>query len=110
MRKIIYSLLITGTFVMGGCTLPQMIKMSKEQQLTVTPDPLELHKDTVSFEMAANLPVKMLKKGTVYTLNTFYKYGEQEIALDPIEFKAEDYPNAGTEAPRITKTFSFPYS
>ncbi len=110
MRKIIYSFLIVGTFVMGGCTLPQMIKMSKDQQLTVTPNPLELHKDSVTFEMAANLPVKMLKKGTVYTLNTFYKYGDQELALEPIEFKAEDYPNAATQAPKVTKTFSFPYS
>lgn len=110
MRKIIYSFIVTGAFVMGGCTLPQMIKMSKDQQLTVTPNPLELHKDSVTFEMAANLPVKMLKKGTIYTLNTFYKYGDQELALEPIEFKAEDYPNAGTQQPKVTKTFSFPYA
>jgi hypothetical protein len=59
--------------------------------------------------MAANLPVKMLKKGTVYTVNTFYKYGDKELALDPITFKAEDYPNASTEQPRLTKNFSFAY-
>ena len=87
-----------------------MVKMSKEQQLTVTPNPLEVHKDTVDFDMAANLPVKMLKKGTVYTVNTFYKYGDQETALNPIEFKAEDYPNSATEQPRVTKKFDFPYS
>lgn len=86
-----------------------MIKMSKEQNLTVTPNPLEVHKDTVSFEMAANLPVKMLKKGTAYNLNTFYKYGDSEVAMDPITFKAEDYPNAKTEQPKTTKSFSFPY-
>ncbi|MBT1700839.1 hypothetical protein KK083_28365 [Fulvivirgaceae bacterium PWU4] len=110
MRKIVYSFLITGALTMAGCTLPKMVKMSKEQQLTVTPNPLEVHKDTVAFDMAANLPVKMLKKGTVYTVNTFYKYGEQELALDPIPFKAEDYPNAGTEQPKVTKNFSFAYA
>jgi tetratricopeptide (TPR) repeat protein len=110
MRKIVYSFLVVGTFGLGSCTLPKMVKMSKEQQLTVTPNPLEVHKDTVAFDLAANLPVKMLKKGTVYTMNTFYKYGEQELALDPIPFKAEDYPNSTTEQPKVTKNFSFAYA
>lgn len=109
MRKVVYSFLIIAALSLGGCTLPQMVKMSKDQQLTVTPNPLEVHRDTVAFDMAANLPVKMLKKGTVYTVNTFYKYGEQEVALDPIIFRAEDYPNASTEQPKTTQTFSFAY-
>ena len=73
MRKLIYSLAIIGAlaFVMQSCTLPQMIKMAKDQKLTVTPNPLEVHKDTVAFDMSANLPVKMLKKGTVYSINPY---------------------------------------
>lgn len=110
MRKLVYSFLIFAALGLAGCTLPKMVKMAKEQQLTVTPNPLEVHKDTVAFEMAANLPVKMLKKGTAYTVNTFYKHGENELALDPIEFKAEDYPNSATEQPRVSKNFSFAYA
>ena len=110
MRKVVYSFFIVAALSLAGCTLPKMVKMSKDQQLTVTPNPLEVHKDTVTFDMAANLPVKMLKKGTTYTVNTFYKYGEQEVALDPITFNANDYPNAGTEQPKATQTFSFAYS
>ena len=102
--------MICGTVTLVGCTLPKMVKMSKEQQLTVTPNPLEVHKDTVAFDMAANLPVKMLKKGTVYTVNSFYKYGTSEVALDPIPFKAEDYPNSKEEQPKVTKSFFFPYA
>ncbi len=109
MRKVVYSFLIFGALSLAGCTLPKMVKMSKEQQLTVTPNPLEVHKDTVAFDMAANLPVKMLKKGTVYTVNTFYKYGSSEVALDPLAFKAEDFPDAKTEQPKGTKSFFFPY-
>jgi hypothetical protein len=109
MRKVVYSFLIFGALSLAGCTLPKMVKMSKEQQLTVTPNPLEVHKDTVAFDMAANLPVKMLKKGTVYTVNTFYKYGSSEVALEPLVFKAEDFPNAKTEQPKGTKSFFFPY-
>jgi tetratricopeptide (TPR) repeat protein len=109
MRKLVYAFLIVGALSLAGCTLPQMVKMSKEQNMTVTPNPLELHKDTVAFSLAANLPVKMLKKGTVYSVNTFYKYGEKEKALDAITFKAEDYPNASTEQPSTSKDFTFAY-
>jgi hypothetical protein len=109
MRKLVYSLLLFASLTIAGCTLPQMIKKAKEQQLTVTPNPLEVHKDTVAFDMAANLPVKMLKKGTAYTINPFYKYNDQELAIASIELKAEDFPNSGTEQPKVTKSFSFPY-
>jgi len=109
MRKLVYAFVIIGGAAFTSCTLPKMVKMAKDQNLTVTPNPLEVHKDTVNYEVAANLPVKMLKKGTSYTLNTFYKYGDNELALEPIPFKAEDYPNSKTEAPRVTKSFSFPY-
>ena len=109
MRKSLYAILIAGTLVFSGCSLGQMAKMAKEQQLTVTPDPLEVHADTVSYEMSAVLPVKMLKKGKVYTVNNFYKYGEQELPLEGVEFKADDYPDAADSQPRENRTFSFPY-
>ncbi len=109
MRKLLYAFAIIGALTFTGCTLPSMVKLAKQQNLQATPNPLEVHKDTVSYSFTANLPVKMLKKGTVYTLNSFYKYGESELALDPIPFKAEDFPNSGTEQPKVTKAFSFPY-
>ena len=109
MRKLLYAFLIIGALTFTGCTLPQMVKLAKEQKLEATPNPLEVHKDTVNFSLSANLPVKMLKKGTAYTLNTFYKYGDSELALDPIPFKAEDFPNSSTEQPKVTKAFMFPY-
>ena len=109
MRKLFYLFAVIGAFVFNSCTLPQMIKMSKEQKLSVNPNPLEVHKDSVVFEMSANLPVKMLKKGTAYSVNTFYKYGDKELAFDPIQFKAEDYPTASTTEPKATKSFSFAY-
>jgi tetratricopeptide (TPR) repeat protein len=109
MRKLIYSLLIIGTLTFTGCTLPQMIKMAKEQKLEIKPNPLEVHKDTVNFDMSGNLPVKLLKKGTVYTLNSFYKYGDNELALPALPLKAEDYPNSAKEETKVTKAFMFPY-
>jgi len=109
MRKAVYSFIIVSMLGVTGCTLPQMIKLSKQQNLQVAPNPLEVHKDTVTYEMSASLPVKMLKKGTTYTLNSFYKYGDKELALPEVVFKGDDFANAATEQPKMTKTISFPY-
>jgi hypothetical protein len=98
-----------GAMTMAGCTLPQMIKTAKDQKLEAKPNPLEVHKDTVAFDLSGNLPAKLLKKGTVFTVNTFYKYGENELALPPIPFKAEDYPANATSQTPVNKSFSFPY-
>ncbi|MDN5214339.1 tetratricopeptide repeat protein [Fulvivirgaceae bacterium BMA12] len=111
MKKLVYALFLVGILSFSGCSLSQMVKMADQQQLTVTPSPLEVHADTVNFEMSAALPVKMLKKGKVYTVNTFYEFGGQENQPQPgsIEFKQEDFPNANEQQPRISQNFSFPY-
>ncbi len=110
MKRLAQIIALSAIFTLSGCSLNQMIKASKEQNLTVTPNPLEVHADTVNFEMAANLPVKMLKKGKVYTINSYYKHATGENQLEAIEFKADDYPNAGDTEPKINKSFSMPYS
>lgn len=109
MRRLFYMAIMLAAMSFSGCSLPNMVKMANDQQLTVTPNPLELHGDSVNFDMAANLPVKMLKKGKVYTARIFYKYGEQEVQVGDIVFNADEYPNSDTEQPRATESFSFAY-
>lgn len=109
MRRILSILAISSAFILSGCALSQMIKKANDQNLTVTPSPLEMHADTVEFTMSALLPVNMLKKGKVYTLKTTYKYTDQTEELPDVEFKYEDYPNQKTQQPQVNKTFSFPY-
>src|SRR5690349_21627715 len=95
---------------LSGCTLPKMVKMSKDQQLTVTPNPLEVHGDQVKFDMSASLPVKMLKKKTTYTADIDYKAGEKKTDVGEVVFNAADYPNAKKEQPKAEKSFTFPYT
>ena len=59
MRKLFYAIALFAAFTLSGCALNQMVKMAEQQNLTVSPNPLEVHADTVAFEMSANLPVKM---------------------------------------------------
>ena len=109
-RKLVFSLGLLGTMTFSGCALNQMVKSAKDQELTVTPSPLELHGDSVNFEMSAVLPAKLLKKGKVYTVKPSYQYadGAQELPLEGVEFAAEDYADSDTQ-PTESQNFSFAY-
>ena len=110
MRKLFYASIVLAAFVLTGCPIDKMAQMAEDQQLVITPNPLELHGDTVDFTAEVNLPVKMLKKNTVYTAKFIYKYGDQELEVGTIEFKPEDYPNSDVTPPSASKSFSFAYA
>ncbi len=105
---IVAFLLLTVTF--SGCKLSKMVKMAKDQQLTVAPSPLEVHAGKVEFDVSSVLPLKMLKPNTVYSVKTFYKYGEQQEDFEEtMEFKPEDFPNGAEQQPKMSKTYTFDY-
>ena len=107
--KLLMPLLLLGIMSMTGCALSQMIKAANDNDLEVNPSPLEVHADTVNFEMSATLPAKLLKPKKVFTINTYYRYGTQEQQLQPVVFKADDYPNSNTEATTVKQQYSFPF-
>lgn len=110
MRKFNFAMaFVAGAIIFSGCTLGKMIKLAANQDLQVTPNPLEVHGGAVPFQMSAVLPPKMLPTGKVYTINTIYQYGDQEIAVGSIEFKAEDFPNSSSSTSRKSGDFSIPY-
>ena len=110
MRRLSFALAIIGTIFFSGCALNQMVKMAKDQDLKVTPNPLELHGNTVDLEVSATLPVKMLKKNLVYTLDARYEYEGQSYDLEKIEFVANDFPDRDTNQPKMVKNYSFEYA
>jgi outer membrane protein OmpA-like peptidoglycan-associated protein len=102
--------LVSGLFLLSGCNaLKNMVKLAKDQDLQVSPSPLEVHGNKVKFEMSANLPAKMLPAKYMYTINTFYKYGETDKAVGNIELKSSDFPNQSTSASRKSAEFEFDY-
>ena len=109
MRQLVFAVTLLAFFTLTGCSLNKMVKMADEQELTVEPSPLELHGDSVNFTMTATLPVKMLKKGKEYIVKPFYVYNGQEVELENLVFRAEDFPNSNEEQPRITRNLSFAY-
>ncbi len=107
--KKFFPLFLIAVLSFSGCALGKMKRMAEDQQLKVEPSPLEVHADTVRFDMSATLPLKMLKPNKVYQVRTKYTYGLQEQQLRDIEFRETDYPNAGTEQPSVTESYSFPF-
>ena len=96
--------------IFSGCALKKMVKLAEKQDLEVSPDPLELHGNQVAFDLSAVLPPKMLPTGKVYTLNTTYQYGDEEIEVGSIEFNAENYPQSSSTTSRVSRSFSMPFN
>ncbi|MCU0416128.1 MAG: hypothetical protein MUE33_02980 [Cytophagaceae bacterium] len=103
------ALALGSILLINACSLKQMVKMAKDQELTVTPSPLEVHGDSVAFDVSAILPLKMLKKNKIYSVNTFYKYGTEKLDLGAFDFVSTEYPDAKTTNPKMTKHYSYFY-
>ncbi len=111
-----------ATGLVTSCKNPiaEMIKTAKEQQITVEPNPLELHGDRVPFKMSAKLPVKMMKKGTKYALEVYYVAGDIEAMQDmqplpadaakikAITFAGDEYAGT-TKDPKKDEAMEFAY-
>ncbi len=109
MKNLFYAIILLGSLTFSGCALNKMMKAAEEQAIDVTPNPLELHGNEVSFTVDFQLPPKMLKEGITYSVNPYYVYGDKEIALDQVDFVKSDFPNSDEQAVTTTKEFSFAY-
>ena len=115
--------LASSTILATSCKNPvaEMMKAAKEQNLNVEPNPLELHGDRVPFKLSAELPIKMMKKGTQYTLEVYYVPGDIEAMQDmqplpsdaakvkAITFKGDDYVGQ-TKNPKKEEAMEFAYT
>ena len=111
MKKINYAMgILLSAAILSGCTLKKMVQLAADSDLQVDPNPLEAHGGTVPFDVSAVLPPKTLKPGKVYTLKTLYQYGDKEMEVGSVEFKADDFPNSSTSTSRRSESFEFPYS
>ncbi|VAW28869.1 Immunoreactive 53 kDa antigen PG123, partial [hydrothermal vent metagenome] len=110
MKKVLNAVILLAVLTLSGCSITKMAKLASDQQINVNPNPLELHGDSVKFDMSATLPVKMLVKEKEYILNVVYQYGDQELALESIVFKAADYPQSNESQPTASESFSFAYT
>lgn len=103
------SVLVAGSMMLANCGV-NVEQVAKKQEFTVTPSPLELHGNTVSYTAQAKLPTNMMKPGYVYDIILQYKPDNGEgIETGTVTFKGDDYKDSKAQ-PEVKSDFSFEYS
>jgi tetratricopeptide (TPR) repeat protein len=108
MRRLIFVFSLLATMTLSSCALQQMMRMANQQDVQVQPRPLEVHGDTVNFEVSAVLPARMLRKNFEYELDFKYQYDGQTVDVNNIKFNATEYGRQ--DQPRKSQRLSFPYT
>lgn len=89
--------------------LGKMVKKSNTVQYTVTPNPIEMHGDTVAVTIAGKYPPKYFAKKVALTITPVIKYSGGEKALKPVNVIGEKAVGSGTKV-AYTNGGSFSYS
>ncbi|MDX5437841.1 MAG: hypothetical protein LPK03_11635, partial [Pontibacter sp.] len=93
-----------------GCTLSNMVKQAKKQEISVNPNPLAASGEEVVFEMKATLPKNMLKENYRYKIDVHYEAdGQKPEHVGALNFDVGEYLYEDGK-PTITKELSFPYT
>lgn len=88
---------LTVAVILTGCNgLGKMIKKQKEFKYTVTPNPIEMHGDSVQFSVNGKFNPKLFQKKVTLTLTPVIKYTNGgEKALKPVVLVGEKATGGG---------------
>ncbi|MBB3698141.1 tetratricopeptide repeat protein [Flammeovirga yaeyamensis] len=104
------TVLAAGTLFFTNCSNVDVNKMAEEQGLTINPSPLELHGDSVVFDIDTKLPAKTLKKGFTYDVVVQYNPNDAEpIEVGVVSFNGDDYADAPEATPSLSERMAFAY-
>lgn len=82
--------------VLTGCNgLGKMIKKQKDISYTVSPNPIEMHGDSVQFSVSGKFNPKLFAKKVTLTLTPVVKYAGGEKALKPVILVGEKATGSG---------------
>lgn len=105
--KVLAAVAVTG-LILGGCGLSKMVKNADQIQYTVTPDPLEMHGDSIEVTINGKFPPKYFNKKVKVTVTPTLIWDGGEKAMEPIEFKGEKADGNGMVVPYVDgKSFSY---
>ncbi len=92
--------------ILTSCNgLGKMIKKQKEFQYTVSPNPIEMHADSVQFSVNGKFNPKLFQKKVTLTLTPVLKYeGGGEKALKPVTLVGDKATGSGQ---KIRGTFNY---
>ncbi|NLR89777.1 MULTISPECIES: tetratricopeptide repeat protein [Flammeovirga] len=104
------TVLAAGTLFFTNCSNVDVNQMAEEQGMTINPSPLELHGDSVVFDIETKLPPKLLKKGYTYDVVVQYNPNDAEpIEVGVVSFNGDDYADAPEATPALSERMAFAY-
>jgi tetratricopeptide (TPR) repeat protein len=95
--------------LVSGCDgLGKMVKKQKDIKYTVTPNPLEMHGDSVQFSVSGKFNEKLFAKKVTLTVTPVLKYsGGGEKALKPIVLVGEKATGSGQKISYTGGSFNY---
>jgi len=81
---------LVATFLISSCNpLKKMKKNAGTITYTVTPNPLEMHGDSVVINISGKFPVKYFKKPAILAITPVLKYSSGETPIDTLKVQGE---------------------
>jgi tetratricopeptide (TPR) repeat protein len=113
-RSGILVLALASLFWVQSCGIKKMIKDAGKISYTVTPNPLELHGDSVRITVNGNFPAKYFHKKATVVVTPVVKYQGGEKTLRTLTLKGEKIEGSGqsisyTEGGKFTVSDRFLY-
>lgn len=95
-----YALIGLAAATTVGCNpLNNMTKRAEEVTYSVTPNPLELHGDSIEVNISGAIPPKFFNKKVSVDITPVLNYGDAETSLDIITLVGEDSEVEGQKIP-----------
>lgn len=87
---------LTVAAVLTGCNgLGKMIKKQKDINYSATPNPIEMHSDSVQFSVSGKFNPKLFAKKVTMTITPFVKYNGGEKAMKPVVLVGDKATGSG---------------
>lgn len=94
--KLLTLAVVTSTAFIACNPLNKMVKRQGEVNYQVTPNPVEMHGDSIEINFTGSFPTKYFNKKVSATVTPTLNYGENSEKFDPIKLKGEDSEAEGT--------------
>jgi len=103
--------LVASGIVLTGCDgLGKMVKNASQVTYAVTPNPLEMHGDSVQVQISGKYPAKFFNKKAAVEVTPVLMYDGKELSLKSKKFKGESAADAEGTVINYESGGSFNYS
>ncbi|MGB0886974.1 MAG: tetratricopeptide repeat protein [Vicingaceae bacterium] len=93
----VLSLVATAAIILTACNpLSKMVKRQGEVNYELTPNPLEMHSDSIAISLTGSFPEKYFNKKVSATVTPVLIYGENSESFEPLKLKGEVSEAEGT--------------